>query len=427
VIPGGSLTLAKAEPGIVHEVVLNSGVPQPMDHLLAPLNGQHMLTLLARDAVGNVSVPRVYRIVVDGEAPEVSLTFAPATIEDEQNNLWLPLNSSAKVIALDALSGLKTIQWEDATRPAESQVSPLTVALDQEGKRQLVFRAEDQLGNIREKTQIVNVDGTAPTGEIQPQGPQENNQGRLILGPGATLSAQLSDKGSGLARWTAELDGEEVDPESWGAPWSKGSHVAQALAWDRVGNHAVAATPEFIYDPVAPMFAIKLQGDYLEASDGVRYYKDIAISATARDDVFGARDVSWQDSQGLFQQMTSELHPSGTSLLVRSLDAVGNQRDFLIEWQKDDTPSQVTLFDAAGRSFPSGKPLTVPMGQHLFLKHEDSQVGPGLGSYGFNRKHLMPLAGNIRFDRRGTFHLIVIAADRLGNSAEYIWPITVTP
>lgn len=150
-------------------------------------------------------------------------------------------------------------------------------------------------------------DTTPPTVAVSFTGPQVAPRGGLnpswILGPGMEIEVEVEDGESGVAGWTASLDGEEIAAEALKGPWEKGEHTLKVEAADQAGNSFTKEVP-FVYDPDPPELTWGVEGDP-GALGVIEGESDEAVEA-ARRDLRGRHSlrvgkVNWQLDSDLAQ------------------------------------------------------------------------------------------------------------------------------
>jgi len=258
VAPGAAIILQPADPSHRVEVAIDGGLVQPVRGALrAPDSGKHWLSVVSRDAGGNVSEARWYYLVVDDEAPAVELDFSKPPAADVHDVEWLQAGTTVTTRAVDRLSGLSGVSLE-ASGPADSDLEAAgevdaTLRLTAEGTYELRAEAMDVVENRSEVVSATyRVDGTGPEGRIFAEGPHIEAEGRFILGPGAELHVEMNDELSGLVHWSPLIDGTEVEKPDFHSGWAAGEHTASGHMMDLVGNHAKLTPQSFYFDDQGP-------------------------------------------------------------------------------------------------------------------------------------------------------------------------------
>lgn len=416
--PGGTLRIDAGAPGVTTEVALNGGVPLAAQEIMAPTSGVHMLMLLARDQVGNAGKPQWYRVVVDGEGPQLNLKLVPSPVIDANDVAWVPPGTRVLLNGHDPLSGLVRLDLSRNDQVETTELAQLTLQLEQPGAQVLKAEGWDKVGNHHRVNQTVHVDGQPPEVTIEVTGTHARHNDLIVLGKGAGLKLNARDTQSGLTETKVQMNGESQATELWAKPTREGRHLAGATAKDRVGNEGATTLP-FVLDLTPPEISVELQGNHVERS-GTRYYKGpVTLITQANDAIFGnvpARFVSGEDSD----RLVAERGP----VLIEATDGVGNRAEKQVTWEIDETPPSIIITDEGGQTIDDS--VTLPVGRKLFLEVTDQQSGPGEASYRFDKGKPLPLPAFIRFDRRGRFQLNIALSDQLGNTTTVSRSVRVT-
>ncbi|MFJ5620651.1 ThuA domain-containing protein [Micromonospora sp. NPDC093243] len=192
------------------------------------------LMALGPEQVSPVTVAFDYFRLVDTTPPSVSVAVDPAAPNGANGWYVSPVTVSAS--ATDDSSGPLRIsyavgdgEWVDYRQP---------VAVTENGKRELRFRAVDEAGNVSPLSVVsVQVDSAAPV--VSFGGVKDG--GTYQLGAQLPVTASAQDAASGVASVQVRLDGEPVTGAV--AP-TAGTHRVTAVATDKAGN-VVEATASF--------------------------------------------------------------------------------------------------------------------------------------------------------------------------------------
>lgn len=107
-----------------------------------------------------------------------------------------------------------------------------------------------------------------PTGAIQLTGLSAVRAGRTFWGPDADVVVITEDVGSGVASWTASVDGGATDAAELDRVWATGKHSIKVDAEDNLRNRGQLAPLEFVVDAEPPKIVWRLGGR--EIADGFR-------------------------------------------------------------------------------------------------------------------------------------------------------------
>ena len=427
VLPGEVLTFEQEEDGAVIEACLNSGILSPMENMLAPDGGVHTLTLVSRDQAGNVSAPKLYRLRVDGEPPELVLTWDPEPFVDEQGQAWLPGSAQLLVRSRDSGSGLEHIDCQVNDMHYQADEGELVVTLPRSGPVRVMVTAVDKLGNrssVVERSMIA--DALPPRGEIRFTGVQAEHKGQLITAAEVGLQTVKEDLESGLANWEYTLDDHLVEGQKWPESLAEGTYSAASRITDRVGNSTTLPARSFQVDRSPPRIEWEIQGDYVENDNQERFYRPpVSLRASGMDAVFGACDLTYSWNGNDWRPLTETLVFQQQSVLLRARDGVGNEQTVTARWQRDQQSPVITLQDQGRQVLPPGERVTIYQGDPLFPSATDEGCGVEKMEYRIYDLYYHRLPQEFRFDVTGRFRLIIRAEDRLGNQTKYHWPLRV--
>ncbi|MFC1679399.1 OmpL47-type beta-barrel domain-containing protein [Elusimicrobiota bacterium] len=148
--------------------------------------GTHTLYYASKDIRGNMEVLRSASVWVDAIGPEVTPTVfgGSATVS---GTLYTAQTASITLVATDGGSGVALLEYR--IDGGIVQTGPVEIPfLLAEGPHTLSFHAIDGFGNETTWTDVeVRVDGTPPSSDIQPQGPNAPYPGGLIVSPATPL------------------------------------------------------------------------------------------------------------------------------------------------------------------------------------------------------------------------------------------------
>lgn len=425
--PGGWVKVSASEKGARVEAALGGGLLEIVPGgINAPQSGDHWLATLTRDRAGNVSPLNWVHLRVDGQPPQLELTWTPELTLGESGQAFLPPGSRVQAVASDALAGvLKTHlqSGEDSVSGPEAQ----NLNLPATGEARVTAWAEDRVGNRTEENRtVVTIDSEAPKGEIRLSGPTVTTEAGLVAGPGAKIIATVEDHDSGMDGWKPWFDGMEAQPSQWQEPWDHGPHEAEAHAKDRVGNTSVVGPLRFHSDRNGPQIEWRITSSGVLGENGEMYYRPpVSLEISAEDSPAGVAAVEWSEGDGGWVRVTggrTTVETSEAALNLRSEDQVTNRSEEAAVWNLDTEAPRLVLRLEGGEEPPPGSVVRLSEGSHLMAQAVDAGVGvasqearlePGIWSLAPKEFHLKT---------RGTYRLELRAEDRLGNRAlEYWW------
>lgn len=225
------------------------------------------------------------------------------------------------------------------------------------------------------------LDADPPTVDFRFTDPRANINEEVIVGPGFQLEIEPEDVGSGVESWYPVIDGEEKTVADLAGPWTTGEHQVVIVATDKAGNTRTSDPIAFIYDDVAPHFALGVQtvGEPL------------------------ARDIL---------ERFSELDgPSATQRGRQTLAVAGRK------WWIDSDFTQVILRPTSGS---------------LRLLDSDQKLNKKRGLWLLAEDEICQIIDTVRYDveerslggRKGTAVLIVEAIDCVGNRSRIAMPLS---
>lgn len=213
--------------------------------------GRHTITYRATDATGNVSAEKVYTVVIDNTAPEVSATAKGAAfIEDDM--AYLRGDTEIILSAIDELSGVYGIYVSLDNRNFFRYED--VAFIDEEGEHQGYAYAEDNVGNRSETyTASGYIDNTPPEVRIVPRRQMTVVQGDRYTGIDNRYVVRASDEISGVDEIHVSIDRQEFitysEPVTFSEP---GFHIIRARAVDRLGNMSGVVELDFYVDVDTP-------------------------------------------------------------------------------------------------------------------------------------------------------------------------------
>ena len=153
-------------------------------------DGTHIVETRVNDVAGNTGETAV-DIRVDSVAPALEIIV---TSDTPQQNGWYVSPATATAFATDTTSGLSRIEYRV---DAESWINGSLLTLE-DGVHQVVMRASDSAGNVKETSRQVRVDSIAPVSSFV-----------IVDGPVsgmASLSGSSADATSGIALVEFSMD-----------------------------------------------------------------------------------------------------------------------------------------------------------------------------------------------------------------------------
>jgi peptidoglycan/xylan/chitin deacetylase (PgdA/CDA1 family) len=244
----------------------------------------------AWDNVGNVEgtnsqLVQVAQIVPDTEAPTSSIACNLSACSSG----WYNGPVSVSLAAADGGSGVAAIRYtldgSDPTASSPAYANPFIVSTTATVK----FRAWDNAGNVEAtKSQLVQVDTTAPTSSITCNGGTCSTNGWYKLSVNVALSAADSQSGVAVIRYTLDGSTPSASSPAYTAPFTVSTTTTvKYRAWDNAGNVETTKSQSIRVDLAPPTVAIT------SPSDGATLTGSVKITAAASDAGSGVVQVSF--------------------------------------------------------------------------------------------------------------------------------------
>jgi PKD repeat protein len=280
--------------------------------------GSHTIEYRSVDVAGNTETAKSVAVKVDGTAPTVTRTTAPA--EPQGQDGWF---TSVPQVTLDAAdnaggSGVASREYRIDGGAWTAYAAPFAVPA---GSHAVEYRATDAAGNAGAATSFtVKVDVGAPTvsASSTPAAPN-GKDGWYVTKPKLTLTGADAAGGSGLDRVEYRVNGGAW--RVYGQPFvlDEGTATIDYRAVDGAGSVSATAGRTFKVDTAAPTTT--------PAADGTG---PVTVSATAGDGAAGSGIATtemridggaWSPYTGPRTVTESGLH----TVEVQSTDAAGNE------------------------------------------------------------------------------------------------------
>ena len=134
---------------------------------MALFEGIHSLVVTVADNAGNVQ-SSAYNIQVDGTPP----TIVPSMTGTAGDEGWWVSAVDINAAFSDAMSGIAN---QSFSPDGGTNWMPLPYSISEDGIHQLVFRSDDNAGNITETLETVKIDKSAPTLSVSKTGKAGEN------------------------------------------------------------------------------------------------------------------------------------------------------------------------------------------------------------------------------------------------------------
>lgn len=443
VAPGARLAFETGD-GLSAEVALDGGPARPIsaDGMLAPLDGDHWLVTISRNAAGVPSTPRWLWLRVDSVAPSVELSVTPTPWSAPDGRRWVRPGAEVRAQATDALAGVAKVSLMAGAAEQAAAEDTVTLALPPTGGGvQAAAQAVDRVGNTSAAATLdLEVDAWPPTGEVRIDGAWVEVSGRTVLGPQARLVLDDDDQGAGIAERQLTANGSATTQQVWGAPWRSGRHEAGVSLRDHVGNATTVTPLRFEVDAAGPEISWQVVSAGARSAAGLAYYpSSVTVEASASDALAGLASLAYAASAGdaptpdAPTPISGPIQIAGSKVELIAVDRVGNESRLMASWQIDDDAPRIQVLG------PRGKPLVpdterkrhLRVGARLTLSAVDEGVGLAEATYVLNRLTIpgfgppAPVPSHLDLPIKGQYMLTIEARDLLGHHTRSQWLLIV--
>lgn len=305
-----------ATSGIQILLITDNGADQSSP--IALFDGMHNIFVTAADNAGNVQAAS-YNIQVDGTSP----TIVPSIAGTTGNSDWWISNVDINAAFSDATSGVATQSFS-----ADGGINWISLpnSILADGIHQLVFRSEDNAGNLTETTETLKIDKSLPLLSVSKMGTQGSN-GWFVSD--VTIKATASDITSAIASLKYQLDGG-----AWQAGESivvsmDGAHVVDFVATDNAGNQ-VTKSESFKIDQTPPLtiLAAPVPNSIAIGTVQIEGQSSDLTSGLSKTQI-SFDNVSWltlptSSDNWSYAWKTADLPNGALSIFARSIDQAGN-------------------------------------------------------------------------------------------------------
>jgi flagellar hook assembly protein FlgD len=244
-------------------------------------DGSYTWKLRAVDAWANAALSRTGSFTIDRTAP-VSSAAAEATAGE---NGWLVSPVTVKLLAKDALSGVRTIQWRVNGGSVTAYDKPASVTGN--GTQTFEYRAVDKAG-VREtwKTATYRID-TKPPVIALPMSGEAGDAAGTWRGP-VTIKPAVKDASSGVASKRYRVDDDASTTAVTDEPivvTGDGPHTVTVSSVDVAGNRATVKA-SFVIDTTAPTVSLPEPGASVAtvSPNGDRVRETVALPYSVTED-----------------------------------------------------------------------------------------------------------------------------------------------
>ncbi len=235
------------------QVSIDGGALQRYDGAISfDSEGRHIVVYRALDRTQNISIEKIYSVIVDGTPPEGSAAVDGPVYLGDDNELYITGGSNIVLWAEDNLSGVDRIfvSLDGGGYVAYSE----PVNIQEEGYHTATAYALDNVGNRTPDFEVAGyVDSTPPEVSIRTSEEFVVVQGTNYTNKHTMYSVTASDQYAGVREVLVSLDGS--DYVTYTGPFRvqiAGRHTLRAMAADNLGNRSQPVAVEFHVDVVPP-------------------------------------------------------------------------------------------------------------------------------------------------------------------------------
>lgn len=236
--------------------------------------GKYTVRYHGVDKVGNKEDEKVFHVVIDNTAPEITV-MAKKPVVIVNGNYYTAKTNALTIVGADNLSGFYMAQY--SLNGTDFSEYTTTFSFNVEGDTNFQIKAEDNVANKTnqfkmllpladggEKIESVTglklfVDAVAPTVMIKSDKELMDKGGKKVASRDYLFSVSAEDKESGIKKVLYRVDGkgEFMAYEKEIQFTSNGDHFIEAKSVDMVGNESQIAIMPVYIDIVPPKSEIK--------------------------------------------------------------------------------------------------------------------------------------------------------------------------
>jgi hypothetical protein len=368
----------------------------------------HQVNYWSVDNVGNTEASKSAEIKIDKEPPTLTSSLSGTA----GNNNYYTGPVQVTLTATDDVSGfgagVPSYKVDNGT--LKSYSAPFTVSGD--GAHTVSFWSTDFAGNTASPNPItINIDGTKPSTQATPSGPQGNNG--WYNGPAqVTLSATDNQSGIETTYYKIESDGPQ---QTYSTPVTfSNSGYYTIIYWsvDRAGNTESQRSMLIKVDFDAPLTQAQIEGtgwvgDWYQSPVQIYIHSTDTASGTATT-YYTLDGGPTQTYTGLFPVSTTGVH----TVNYWSVDTAGNteaQKSLTVKVDKTAPTTQISTAGTGANGWYRG-PVQVS------LNATDSDVRVGFTMYRLDGGQTMIYGGSpFTVSGEGQHQLLYWSNDKLNN------------
>ncbi|WP_075590890.1 OmpL47-type beta-barrel domain-containing protein [Labilibacter marinus] len=411
--------------------------------------GEYMLKYYAVDHVGNVEEEKEKTFTIDNKKPTVNWAF-----HGEVSGNTISGNSTIKLLAMDETTGIKSIKYRIDDGAEKTYYKPISTSFLKTGTHQLVFWAEDNVGNISDVAGDSNgsvagvnnemfsfvVDDVAPTVGCEIKGDFYKGKYQYVSG---RSKAQIQGKDDlvGIFKILYSFNSKSLDKTcfdvmvntDWAEPipfpQEDGVHTLYYQANDLVSNVSNIEQLQVYVDMETPYSGVDYKGAQFFAKDTLFISENTSIQLLSEDEASGLKHIAY-NLDGAEEVLASELKVADEgfhSLKYYALDNVNNKEEikesqFYVDKSGPDIFINFSIKPIRTEQV-DGKPVNVysPFAK-MYLAATDNECGNKTIHYQINdgtKKLYSSAIGNElkSFKESEVYTITVEAVDNIGNTS----------
>ncbi|MGQ1786809.1 MULTISPECIES: OmpL47-type beta-barrel domain-containing protein [unclassified Saccharicrinis] len=410
--------------------------------------GKYVLKYYCVDRVGNAEEVKEKSFTIDNKEPSVTWAF-----HGNVSGQTISGKSTIELLASDELSGIKNIKYRINDGPERTYYKPISTSFLKSGDHKMVFWAEDNVGNISNKSGDSEVsvlgnqeafsfvvDDVAPTVGCDIEG--DSYEGKYLYVSPRSMAKIKGEDQLGIFKILYNFNSKELDKtcfdvmvnKEWADPISflkeKGIQTLYYQVFDLVANVSEIEPLQVYMDMEAPSSGIDFVGPQFFAKDTLFISENTTVKLFSEDDASGVKEIVYSLDKAK-EVTASELKVSeeGFHVLKFYAQDMVNNRELTKESQFAVDKSAPEIFiNFSIKSIRSetheGKSIDVfsPFVK-MYLAATDSECGVKTIHYQINGGKKKPysltqLSADIRtFKELEPYTITVEAVDNIGNTS----------
>ncbi len=300
--------------------------------------GEHTLTYVAADNIGNYSDSVVYRFYVDKTPPMVVQEFIGKSFLANGKE-YASGKTLVKLTAFDNKSGIAAVYFSVNGKPYEKYEKPFYPP-DEGGNLKITFYAVDKVGNKSEiqggqtaASAIPYVDLLGPTLHYGLTGPRINIGDTLYISKNTKIRLTGKDTESGMNRIEYRVDNN--DYQTYTAPFSlnaEGRHTVHFVGYDQVDNtnqQSFVAIVDTTGPVISLVFGTSPRGREITERGALNIYPVHTVIFTGATDILSGVEKIQATVNNSPEKITTGMIgpidiPGRYTLNIKAIDRLGN-------------------------------------------------------------------------------------------------------